>query len=833
MAFGSVGQVALDLTLNTSKFNSQLGKTTQMLKGLGTIIGGAFAVGAVIKFSKQCLDLGSDLAEVQNVVDVTFGDMSNQVDAFARNAIESYGLSEKVAKQYMGTFGAMSKSFGFTVAQSYEMSKALTGLSGDVASFYNLSTDEAYTKLKAVYTGETEALKELGVVMTQNALDAYAMAKGYGKTTNAMSEQEKVSLRLAFVTDKLSAASGDFTRTAGGWANQTRVLALRFDALKASIGQGLINALTPVVQWLNVLLAKLQQFADAFANIMARIFGDAGGGGSSPLAAASADAGGIASGLGDAVGAAKALKRAAAGFDEMNIMTIQASGGGGAGGSVGAGGIGGGEIPAGGSGNSLLPTLDTAPFEEKLSEIAAIAGVSLLALGVVLAFTGANIPLGIGLMVAGAAGLATAVALDWALVQDSVASTLDVIGAAVSGALLTIGAIIAISGANLPLGIGLMAVGAAGLATVAALNWTSVNNNCKRAITGLLGIVGGALLALGAILAFSGVKIPLGIALMAAGAVSLAAAAGMNWGAMAGSIAGTVTTISAIVGGALLGLGAVLAFSGANIPLGISLMASGAVSLASALAVNWGGLPKETQKTISIVAGIAGAALLALGVILVCTGAGIPLGLGLIAAGGMSLAAAIAPNWGAITKTVKDVCDKIGKFFKDMLEGIKKCFKSVINGIIGGFEGFVNGIIGGINWLIKCINKLSFKVPDWVPGIGGKEFGFKLKEVSKISLPRLATGGYVRANTPQLAIIGDNKKEGEIVAPESKIAEAVAAGVAAAMRQVMQMLGQNAAPAQGGTRVVLTVDGRELGYATIDSINAITRQTGALQLNLI
>lgn len=830
MAFGSVGQVALDLTLNTKNFTTGLNKTLNGLNKVATLVGSAFAVGAIVKFGKACLDLGSDLAEVQNVVDVTFGDMSDRVNAFAENAITTYGLSEKVAKQYMGTFGAMSKSFGFTVDQSYEMSAALTGLAADVASFYNLSTDEAYTKMKAVYTGETEALKELGVVMTQDALDAYAMSHGLGKATKNMTEQEKVSLRLAFVTDKLSAASGDFSRTSGGWANQVRVLSLRFDALKASIGQGLISALTPVVQWLNVILSKLQVVADAFANLMARIFGKSETG-SSPLAAASEDAESIASGLDSATGAAKTLKRTMAGFDEMNIMSSGDSGSGSSGGSTSFGSTG---ALSGLATESALSGFDTSELEGKLVSLGTLTGEALLGLGVLIAFSGANIPLGIGLMVAGALllKLSDEASLNWGYCEDHVTDKIDVIESAVSSAFLALGAIIAISGVKPGLGIALMAVGALGLEKNRALNWNSVDNKCKSIITDIESTVSGALLGLGAILAFSGAKIPLGIFLMASGAFGLVEATGLNWNTVSKSVSDKMDVITTVVSGAMLGLGAVLAFSGANVGLGLALMAGGAVGLANSAAQKWDAIPAKTKQTMAIVSGIAGAALIALGVILLFTGAGIPLGLGLIAAGGVALASAIAPNWDKITSKIKEICDKIGGFFSDMWDGIESCFTRVINSIIGTFEGFINGIIGGINWLIKAINKISFTVPDWVPGIGGKKVGFTLKEVNKVSLPRLATGGYVAANTPQLAVVGDNRHEGEIIAPESKIAEAVAAGVASAMRQVMQLMGQPVGQTQGNTKVVLSIDGRELGYATIDNINKITRQTGALQLNL-
>ena len=185
----------------------------------------------------------------------------------------SAGLSETMAKQYVGTFGAMSKSFGFSEAQAYDMSTALTQLTGDVASFYNISQDLAYIKLKSVFTGETETLKDLGVVMTQSALDQFALANGYGKTTSEMTEQEKVALRLAFVQKQLSAASGDFIRTSDSWANQMRVMQLQLQSLKATVGQGLINLFTPVLKVINILLGKLATLANAFKSFTELITG--------------------------------------------------------------------------------------------------------------------------------------------------------------------------------------------------------------------------------------------------------------------------------------------------------------------------------------------------------------------------------------------------------------------------------------------------------------------------------------------------------------------------------------------------------------------------------
>lgn len=274
------GSVIIDTRMDTSGVQNGVSAIKQSFNGLGSavkkiglLIGGAFAVGKLVQFGKECVELGSDLAEVQNVVDVTFTTMSDKVNEFAKNAMTSAGLSETMAKRYVGTFGAMSKSFGFSEAQAYDMSTALTQLTGDVASFYNISQDLAYIKLKSVFTGETETLKDLGVVMSQSALDQYALANGYGKTTSAMTEQEKVALRLAFVQKQLSAASGDFIRTSDSWANQVRVMQLQLQSLKASVGQGLINIFTPVLKVINILLGKLATLANAFKSFTELITG--------------------------------------------------------------------------------------------------------------------------------------------------------------------------------------------------------------------------------------------------------------------------------------------------------------------------------------------------------------------------------------------------------------------------------------------------------------------------------------------------------------------------------------------------------------------------------
>ncbi|WP_346888343.1 hypothetical protein [Clostridium sp. UBA1056] len=375
-----VAQVQNQVNSMANHVNNSVNRMSGTFDRLGKMLASVFAIGAITKFTKSCLDLGSNLAEVQNVVDVTYGNMSSKVNEFAKNAWKTVGLSETMAKQYMGNFGAMSKSMGFTVDEAEKMSETLTNLSGDVASFYNISQNEAYTKLKSVFTGETESLKELGVVMTQENLNQYALANGYGKTTDAMNQQEKVALRLAYVTQTLSAANGDFARTSNSWANQVRLLSLQYQSLKASIGQGLIAVLTPVINVINIIMGKLVAMANTFNSVLSAIgFTISGGsGGSGGGAAGAIDFGGATSGIDnatdsmsnlggatDGVGksADKAKKKLEAlmGIDEINKMKSNDddSDGGSGGGSSGGGGI----------GSIASPAIDTSATEDSLSAL--------------------------------------------------------------------------------------------------------------------------------------------------------------------------------------------------------------------------------------------------------------------------------------------------------------------------------------------------------------------------------------------------------------------------------------------------------------------------------
>lgn len=334
-------KVKKQTTATTVHVEQQTSRMASSFKKIAGVVAEALSITAIVAFGKSCIDLGSQLAEVDNVIQQAVPSMEGRIDSFAKNAIQQFGMSEIAAKRYTGVFASMARGFKFSEESAASMGITLTGLAADVASFYDTSQAEAFTKLKSIFTGESETLKDLGIVMTQTALDAYALENGYGKTIKAMSEAEKVALRYAFVQEKLRFAQGDFARTSGSWANQVRILSEQFNALKATIGQGLINAFTPVIQVINLVLAKLQTLASYFKAFTSALFGNAGGGGdvSDAMENAAGASGTVADNLGNAAKSAKKLKEYTLGIDELNVLNPDDGDGGDGTGGAGVGGV--------------------------------------------------------------------------------------------------------------------------------------------------------------------------------------------------------------------------------------------------------------------------------------------------------------------------------------------------------------------------------------------------------------------------------------------------------------------------------------------------------------
>lgn len=286
----------------------------------------------------------------------------------------------------------------------------------------------------------------------------------------------------------------------------------------------------------------------------------------------------------------------------------------------------------------------TGKMRDTIIAITIMVSAALLVLGAILTFTGVNIPLGVALMAVGAATLVSTVAVNWNSLSSQMKSTIGKIALIVSGALLVLGAIFAFTGVNLPLGIALMALGAVGLVSAVALSWNNMSDELKTTIGIIATIVSTALLVLGAIFAFTGVNVPLGIAFMVIGAMGLVAAVPVVWNSLEPGVQQTIKLIFAIVSAAVLVLGAILLFTGAATALGLGLLLAGAIGLKETIPALWDSLEPEVKETIKTIFTIVSAALLVLGFILLFTGAAIPLGLGLLAVGAIGLAASIAKS---------------------------------------------------------------------------------------------------------------------------------------------------------------------------------------------
>lgn len=926
----SIGAVQLDLGINQKSFQKQmkgLEKTTKKTfqtfsVAIGNMVANGVqrAISGLGNFITSSLEAGSDVAELANVVETVFPSMSSEVESFAKTSLEQYGLIEKEAKNFMGTYGAMAKSFGYTEQEALKMAKAITGLTGDVSSFYNKSNAESYTKMKAIFTGETESLKELGVVMTEAALNEFALQKGMTKTVNKMTEQEKVALRMQFIMEKLSHTQGDFAKTSNSWANQTRILTGQWESFKTALGQGLINILTPAIQWLNVFMKKLIQLGEVFSAFTAKLMGKSSSGGSKggvmgEVATAVGDAndaaGGMAANTAETAKAAKDAKKSLMGFDELNVLQKPAES---ADSGASAGGL---------NLDSLSLSSDATVDESSIADSPAMAKLrEILAKFAQIDFT----PLKESLqnLKDSFAPIVSTIGngLLWVLenvlqplaewtIEDFIPSFLNLLAGAftvLNPLLESLGRIFQPVWEKffLPIaqwtgGVIVSVLESLGTVLTNIGNWMSEHPAIVDAIT------------VSIISFFAAWKLTelMAFVQMSGGIVS--ALASITAAIKAGTVAKVVDKAETIYLTALYAKDFVVSLASsaaAFVKNTASIVASTAAKVADTIATTAATVATTAW---NVCAGIASAVTTALGAAFTFLTS--PIGLVIVAITALiAIGVLLYKNWDeisawcketwakiksaiseAVTKakeivievfdTIKGVIEKVVNGVKDFIssafdfikkifetyvnawktvittvfdaikkaiewyietwktiittafnfikdtisdvvngvsdvisrvfgtirttvssivdgiknavtsafdtiktkvsgvatsvkdavinafDGMKNTLKSIINGILGFIEGMVNGVINGINKMIGALNNIKVTIPDWVPGYGGKTFGLNLQKLSTISLPRLAEGGFVRANQPRVAVIGDNKTQGEIVSPEDKMYE--------------------------------------------------------------
>lgn len=339
----SDGSLNFDTRIDESGFNKGIKNISKGAKGLATTIKGLGAavagfvalatVKTMIQVGNQAIELASDMKEVQNVVDTAFGSMAYKAEEFADVAIDQFGMSRLAAKQTASTYMAMGKSMGLSMEAASDMAIETAKLTGDVASFYNISQDLAAVKLKGIWTGETEALKDLGVVMTEANLQQFALNNGITKSIASMTQAEKVALRYEYVMTTLADAQGDFARTSDSWANQTRVLSERWKELLSIVGGGLIRVLAPVVGVINTIMQALINLANVFAKTMGQLFGW-----NKEVKVSAGTSVQAAEGQEELAGATKAAGDAASGalasFDQLDVLQNDTGAGAGGGGAA-------------------------------------------------------------------------------------------------------------------------------------------------------------------------------------------------------------------------------------------------------------------------------------------------------------------------------------------------------------------------------------------------------------------------------------------------------------------------------------------------------------------
>lgn len=644
------------LITSTEKYNASARKATsttgQFTSGLKALNVAAVAITfrKIGHFIAQAVTESNKYQEDLNLFTVALGQYAAEAQNYAEKVSDVMGIDPAQWLRNQGVFNTLLTGFGDTAERAQLMSQNLTQLGYDISSFFNISIEDAMQKLQSGISGELEPLRRLGYDLSQARLEQTALNLGIKESVANMTQAEKAELRYYAIMTQVTTAQGDMARTLEAPANQLRILQAQLTQAARAIGNIFIPALNAILPYAIAVVQVIREIANALANLAGFKLTEVDYSG---VNSAAVGAGSLADNLDDAAGAAKKLKQYTAGFDELNVFAPNTGSGSGA----GAGGTGGFDFD--------LPTYDflgdavqtrigeiKKMIEDTLAEITTIVSGFMLAVGAILVVTGVNIPLGVGLMAAGAVGLAATVGLNWTAMSSELASTLALITGVVGGFLLALGAIMAFSGANLPLGIALMALGGASLVSAAVINWHNSDRHLTDALTTLTGVLAGASLAVGAMLAFTGVATGLGIALMAVGAVTLVSAAALNWNSIPDALASPLSRVGLLVSGATLALGAILAFSGC-MPLGIALMAIGATSLVSVMALNWNGLSDEIQNVIAIITTVVSVAFLAIGAALAFSGANIPLGLALLAAGAVTMGTAIMPNWNDLSDNVQ------------------------------------------------------------------------------------------------------------------------------------------------------------------------------------
>lgn len=809
----NVGAVSFDILSNSGAFTKQVklaGNSAQNIMGgamkkVGAAVAAAFSVKVVTAFAKECIELGSDLAEVQNVVDVTFGDSAPKINAWAKTTANAFGISELHAKQFSGTMGAMLKSMGLSKDSALDMSTSLVELSGDMASFYNLDVQTAFDKIRSGISGETEPLKQLGINMSVANLEAYALSQGITQSYNSMTQANQALLRYNYLMSVTADAQGDFSRTSNSWANQTRILTLQFESFKATVGSLIIGVLTPLLSILNDIMSTANKAA---ASISA-IFGAESGAstaitGTGNAAAVAADS--IANTGNAATTAAKKIKGAFTSFDEINTLSLGVSNSGSGSAVTGAGAAASSQITQTVESASKASSGIMLSFFDPMVEAWKAKGKPLLN----------SISFAFGSLKELFSEIGQSFADVWT--NGTAETTLSYILSILTNIFNIIGSISsafakAWSGGNGGAIIQNLADSFNNLLYLADQIGISISDwwNSEAGQSFANSIVG----MFGKISASSNVVTQSLREIWENGG-------NQTFTTLLSVLSNIISVITTIIGFASEIRAEIVEALGpqiANVLNGINFGLTGINDLliwlqtdgepilkGVAYAVTILSAAFTAYKSVQIASKVATTAFTVAQKLLNAAMSANPVGL--VVAGVTALISVIAicvthfdqikaagsKAWSSLTSGatqawsgIKNTFSSVSTFFqntfsnawtkvKNVFSTGGQVFSGIKDGIIASFKKVVNSLITGINTIVKKpfegLNKILNTIQS-LKILNVQVFKWLTWRAPIPQLPMLAEGGWVAANNPQLAIVGDNKREGEIIAPESKITEAV------------------------------------------------------------
>lgn len=829
------GCLNFDTNINSEGFEKGLKSLSDMvgdikpkLKSLAMALTAAFSVKKLVDFGRQSIETASDLAEVQNVVDTAFGESKQKMEDFADTAVKTYGISKLTAKQTGSNFMAMAAGMGLANDSASDMAMALTGLSADMASFYNVGQDVASTALKSIFTGETETLKQFGIVMTDANLQAYALSKGITKSTADMSQAEKVQLRYNYVMSQTALAQGDFAKTSDSWANQTRILSEQWKEFGATIGTVLMNVLLPAVKAINSLLSQLIALAQGAARSLSEAFGFELSNSADEAQSIVKSTSQVADNYSDIADNAQQTQEAQEGslasFDQMNKLNDESK-------SDSTGVSGAGDIMQP-SGTSV--EVDTGKADKKLSDFFKSVRTQFEKFADYLdknfkpifadiwgGLERESIELAqiLGGVFSDIKSLSEPLKAyfinDFTPLMQTAFSTLGKIGIGLFDSFNKVFSDIW-NVAVFPILQNFLTIGLPLITDFNTQVWNTLGvlfDNIKEIFDTL----------------WNGVAQPLLNALKTLWCDTWQSISDFwnEWGQpiFDGINEGITTTKNVFLNlwetvlkpvfDKLMDvadsvwtehlkplLDEFLDFVGTLITSVLSIY-----NKAIAPVVNW---------LVSILGPIVSSVL---GKIIKIVGNVISNIIDAVKNIISALKGVVLFIAGVFTGDWKKAWQGVKKIFKGVWDALVDIAKTPINLIIGLINGLTGAVEDALNWIIDGINELSFTTPDWLPGdLGGQTFGFDLSQIDIPEIPKLAQGAVIPPNSEFLAVLGDQKRGTNIEAPLDTITQAVL--------QALVSYGGAGGNQKISVTIPLTLNGRTITQIVIDDINDYIKRNG-------